>query len=387
MRHGKPEPAGTSALEAELRALHQRVKDRFVRPVAWERALAYLRGLLAPVERKNGWQLAGHAGDARPDGMQRLVSTYRWDEDGVRDDLRQYVVEYLGDERAVLVVTETGFLKQGRRSAGVERQYNRTAGRVERCQVGVFLAYSSRRGRAIVDREMYLPEDWQCEWDRREAAGVPDELPVLREKADLAKAMIERALEAGASCAWIVADAVYCNDSSMRQWLEKQGVGYAMAVQDKERLLVMGTDRAEFFPAHQLVEQIPDADWRLISDGEGGQGPRLYEWALVPLRAWEYREEWYWLLARRSVTDPTDVTYYSCLSRAHVSLDELARVAGHSLIIDDTIREARREVGLDQYQVRRWTGWHRHITLAMLAYAVLAVTRHRSALGDVEWER
>ena len=381
MSHGKPDPAGASAWEAELQTLHERIKGRFVRPMPWERALTYIEGLLAPVERKNGWQLAEHAGDARPDGVQRLLSTYRWDEDGVRDDLQQYVVEHLGDERAVLVVTETGFLKQGRMSAGVERQYNRTAGKVERCQVGVFLAYSSRRGRAIVDRELYLSEDWEGAWDRREAAGVPDELPPSREKVDLAKAMIERALEAGVPCAWVVADAAYCHDSSMRRWLRKQGVGYVMAVQDNECLLARRTDGVEFFPAHQLAEKIPDADWRGISGGEGGQGPRPYEWARVSLRAWEHREEWHWLLARRSVADPNDVTYYDCLSRAHVSLDELARVAGHGLIIDDTIREARREVGLDQYEVRRWTGWYRHITLAMLAHAVLAVTRHRSASG------
>ena len=379
MSRGKPEPAGASALEAELRALHQRIKGRFARPVAWERALAYLKGLLAPVERKNGWQLAEHAGDARPDGVQRLLSTYRWDEDGVRDDLREYVVEQLGDERAVLVVTETGFLKQGRRSAGVERQYNRTAGKVERCQVGVFLGYSSRRGRAIVDRELYLAEDWQWEWDRREAAGVPDELPVLQEKADLAKAMIERALEAGVSCAWVVADAACCNDSSMRWWLEKQGVGYVMAVPDSERLLARGTDGVEFFPAHQLAEKIPDADWRRINGGETGQGPRPYEWARVALRAREYPQGWHWLLARRSVADPTDVAYYDCLSRAEVSLDELTRVAGHGLIIDDTIMEARREVGLDQYEVRRWSGWYRHITLALAAHACAAVAHQAVA--------
>ena len=233
MRHRGPERAGASALEAELRALHERIKDRFVRPVAWERALTYLRGLLAPVERKNGWQLAEYAGDARPDGVQRLLSTYRWDEDGVRDDLREYVVEHLGDERGVLVVAETGFLKQGKKSAGVERQYNRTAGMVENCQVGLFLAYVSRGIPTFLDRELYISNDWEFDLERREEAGVPDELPGFRTKAGLATAMIGRVLAAEVPFAWVASDAEHCHGYSMR-WLEEQRVAYVLPVEGEE---------------------------------------------------------------------------------------------------------------------------------------------------------
>lgn len=385
MSQREPIQEQTLAWETELEAMHGRIRARFVHPEAHRRALAYLKGLLGSVERKNGWQLASHAGDARPDGMQRLLSTYRWDADGVRDDLRDYVVEHLGDERAVLVVDEIGFLKRGRESAGVERQYNQTAGQRENCQVGIFLAYLSRRGCAILDRELYLSEDWDFDWDRKERAGVPDELPSSRSKDELARDMIDRALEAGVPCAWVVADALCCNDYSLRRGLEEQGVAYVMAVKDHERLLTNSTDGLGWLPARQLAQRISLDDWERFSAGEdGGESSRHHDWARVPLRTYEYREEWYWLLVRRDVTDPADLNYYTCFGRADVSLAELARVAEHARITADTFKAARREVGLDQYEVRRWTGWHRHITLAMVAHAVLAVTRYRAALGDEE---
>ena len=377
---------GTSAWQAELVALHRRITKRFAHPEAHRRALSYLKGLLGSVERKNSWQLANHAGDARPDGMQRLLSTYRWDADGVRDDLRDYVVEHLGDEQAVLVVDEIGFLKQGRRSVGVERQYNRTAGRRENCQVGIFLAYASRRGCAILDRELYLPDDWIYDLDRKERAGVPDELQLLQTKGKLAKDMIDRALQAGVPCAWVAGDAASCNDYSLRFWLNEQGVAYVMAVNDDETLLTIGTDGLERLPARQLAERISLDDWERFSAGDDGGESRHYDWARVPLLTREHRKEWYWLLARRNITDPTDLNYYACFGHADVPLAELARVAGHGRVIADTFDEARREVGLDDYEVRRWTGWYRHITLAMLAHAVLAATRYRAVSGDAKGE-
>ena len=366
--------------EAELAAMHRRIAERFVHPEAHRRALAYLEGLLRPVERKNGWQLAENAGDARPDGMQRLLSTYRWDVGGVRDDLRDYVVEHLGDEQAALVVDEMGFLKQGGQSVGVERQYNRTAGRRENCQVGVFLAYASRRGCAILDRELYLSEDWHDDRDRMKKAGVPDDVPIWRSKDELAEEIIDRALKGGVPGAWVVADAVCCNNASLRRQLEKQGVAHVMAMEDDEGLFVSGTDGVERLPARQLAERITLTDWERFSAGEGGGESRHHHWARVPLLTFESWEEWRWLLVRRDIFDPADLTYYACFGRADVPLAELARAAGHGSIVADTLNEARREVGLDQYEVRRWTGWYRHITLAMLAHAVLTVTRHHAAL-------
>ena len=311
---------GASDWQAELVALHRRIRKRFVHPEAHRRALSYLKGLLGSVERKNSWQLANHAGDARPDGMQRLLSTYRWDADGVRDDLRDYVVEHLGDERAVLVVEEMGFLKQGRRSAGVERQYNGTTGRRKNCQVGVFLAYASRRGCAILDRELYLPDDWLGDGERMEQAGVPDELPSGQAKGDLAKDMIDRALEAGVPFAWVAADAVCCNNFSLRRRLEERGVAYVMAVTDDERLLVSRKDGVEWVTPRGLVQEIAADHWQRPVAGEDGNEPGHHDWARVSLRIWEYRAEWHWLLVRRGIFDPPDLTYYVCLNRSDVPL-------------------------------------------------------------------
>ena len=386
MSHGKPEPAGGSALEAELRALHERVKDRFVRPVACERALTYLRGLLGPVERKNGWQLAKYAGDARPDGVQRLLSTYRWDEEGVRDDLREYVVEHLGDERAVLVVTETGFLKQGRKSVGVERQYNRTSDKRENCQLGLFLAYVSRVIPTFLDRELYLSEDWYYDWQRYEEGGVPDEA-TFRTKGALATAMIERALDADVPFAWATSDAEYCHDYLLQRLLEEQRRAYALAVEGEKELLTRRAGDLEWVTARRLAEQMPPAQWRRLACGAGGQVLRYDDWARVSLIHYPILKKWNWLLVRRGIADPNDLRYYVCFSHNDVSLGKLARVAGHGLIIDDTVQRARREVGLDQYEVRCWSGWHRHITLALAAHACAAVARYAAARHDSKGDR
>ena len=379
------------AWEAELRALHERIAGRFRRPVAHQRALAYLQGLLGPVKRKNGWQLAEYAGDDTPDGMQRLLATYPWDADEVRDDLREYVAEHLGDEQAVLVVDELGFLKQGKKSVGVQRQYSKTAGKVENCQIGLFLAYVSNRGQTLLDRELYLSYDWLVDSKRLDETGVPAERQrtVRRDKHELAQAMIGRARAAGVPFAWVAGDAVSCNDRSLRRWLEQAGIAHVLAVEsDAKTLFTDGTEGLEQVAPRQLAQQIPHADWQRLSAGEGGkQGPRLYDWARVSLLHWTRPKRWHWLLVRRSITDPADLTYYVCFSLADVPLVELVRVAGHGWISEDTLQEARQEVGLDQYEVRKWTGWYRHITLALLAHAFLAVTRYNATVGDAKGGR
>ena len=301
------------ALEAGIRALHERIKGRFRRPEAHQRALAYLQGLLGPVKRKNGWQLAEYAGDDTPDGMQRLLATYPWDEDGVRDDLREYVVEHLGDEQAVLVVDELGFLKQGKKSVGVQRQYSKTAGKVENCQIGIFLAYVSNRGRTFLDRELYLSEDWRRDPERRNETGVPEEIQIVtsRDKSELAQAMIGRALAAGVPFAWVAGDAVSCNDRSLRRWLEQAGIAHVLAVESDEKLLTHGTG-GQRVAARQLAQQISHTDWQQLNAGEGSKkGPRLYDWARVSLLHWTQPKRWHWLLVRRSITDPADLTYFT----------------------------------------------------------------------------
>ena len=381
-----PEREEVQAWEAGLRALHERIGARFGRREPRQRALAYLKGLLGSVERKNGWQLAEYVGDATPDGVQRLLATYRWDADEVRDDLQEYVVEHLGDPEAVLVVDETGFLKQGRKLVGVQRQYSGTAGKVENCQIGVFLAYGSKGGRTFLDRELYLLQVWAEDWERRWEAGVPEEV-AFRTKGQLARVMIARAVAAGVPFGWVAGDTVYGNDRRLRGWLEEQVIAYVLAVKSNESLWVDAEGGAAQVAAWQLAQQIPEEDWQRLSAGEGSKGPRLYHWGRVSIRPGSGPDQSHWLLVRRSIADPDDLAYYACFGPAGATLAELVRVAGHRWIIEDAFKEAKQEVGLDEYEVRRWTGWYRHITLALLVHAFLAVCRMYAATEDAKGGR
>jgi len=364
---------GAVATWAEgLDAVHARVAPRFARAEPRRRALAYLRGLLSPVERKNGWQLAEQAGEATPDGMQHLLARADWDADRVRDDLRAYVVEQLGDEQAVLVVDETGFLKKGTKSVGVKRQYSGTAGRIENCQIGVFLAYASPKGRTFLDRELYLPKEWAADRARREEAAVPATVE-FRTKPQLARAMLERALDAGVPAAWVTGDEIYGGDRRLRLWLEERQMPHVLAVKSTEPLWTRSTWRQ--VAAKTLAAAIPAGEWERLSAGEGAKGPRVYDWARVPIRALPEPGWDYWLLVRRSISDPTELAYYVCFCAAGTPLAELVRVAGSRWAIEESFETAKGEVGLDHYEVRRWPGWYRHITLALLAHAYLTVTR------------
>ena len=363
------------AWAAGLDALHARIAGRFVRAEPRRRALAYLRGLLANVTRKNGWQLAEHAGERTPDGMQRLLATADWDPDLVRDDLRAYVVEQLGDPGAVLVVDETGFLKKGTTSVGVQRQYSGTAGKVDNCQLGVLLAYASRRGRAMIDRELYLPESWTDDPERCRAARVPEQVG-FRTKPQLAQLMLERALDAGVPAAWVTADEVYGGSPTLRRWLEERRVSYVLAVKCTELLEVQAVDapagaRAS---AAQLAAAVPAEQWIACSAGQGAKGRRLYDWTRVELAAPAAVGMGRWLLVRRSRSDG-ELAYYACYGPATTPLIGLVRVAGTRWAVEEGFEQAKGEVGLDHYEVRKWPGWYRHITLALLAHAFLAVIR------------
>jgi SRSO17 transposase len=354
----------------ELEALCQRIAPRFGRVEVRRRAGAFLRGLLAGVERKNSWQLAEQAGAATPDGMQRLLNHARWDPDEVRDELRGYVVEHLGDPGAVLVVDETGFLKKGTKSAGVQRQYSGTAGRIENCQVGVFLAYASRHGHALVDRELYLPEGWLGDRSRCREAAIPDAVG-FRTKPELARVMLERALDAEIPVGWVTGDEVYGGDGRLRRWLEERDLPHVLAVKRSEALWSM---RMRQERAWQLAMQVPAGAWRQLSAGDGAKGPRVYAWARVPIRplrepGWEH-----WLLVRRSLRDG-ELAFYVCYAPARTTLGTLVRVAGTRWTVECGFQQAKGEVGLDHYEVRRYDAWYRHITLAMLAHAFLAAMR------------
>jgi SRSO17 transposase len=306
-----------------LVALHARIAGRFARAEPRRRVLAYLRGLLGNVGRKNGWQLAEHAGERTPDGMQRLLATAGWDPDLVRDDLRAYVVEHLGDPDGVLVVDETGFLKKGNTSVGVQRQYSGTAGKVDNCQLGVFLAYASPRGRAFIDRELYLPRCWTDDPDRCRAARVPEEV-AFRTRPQLARVMLARALEAGVPAAWATADEAYGGDSSLRRWLEGRRVSYVLAIKCTEPLAIGGLVRAS---AEQLAAGVPAEQWVTASAGHGAKGRRLYDWTRVDLSPPAVAGMARWLLVRRSRSDG-ELAFYACYAPAGTPMIGLVRVAG-----------------------------------------------------------
>ena len=350
---------------------------RFFREAGWRRALNYLRGLLAPLERKNGWQLAEAAGDISPAAMQDFLTRTRWDAEAVRDDLQDYVVEHLGDEKAVLVLDETGFVKKGTHSVGVKRQYSGTAGRIENCQVAVFLGYASRQGRALIDRALYLPEDWAADEERRRVAGVPEDV-AFATKPKLGRALLEHAVAAGVPCAWVAADSVYGGDYALRLWLERQPIGYVVAVTSKQRA-PSGFDSVKI----RTRACFGADDWRRLS--AGAKGPRLYDWAYKDYPS--LQPGWNrGLLVRRSIAEPDKLTYYLTFAPEDTPISTLVSVAGTRWTIEPCFEAAKSEVGLDQYEVRTWTAWHRHVTLAMLALAFLTVVR-AAAIGGTGHRR
>jgi SRSO17 transposase len=332
-----------------------------------QRATAYVRGLLSPLERKNGWQLAEQAGEAKPYGRPHLLGRAAWSAEAVRADLQTYVVAHLGTPDAVLVIDETGFLKKGTKSVGVARQYSGTAGRGENCQIGVFLAYATARGRTFLDRELYLPKEWAAEAARREAAGGPETGSFLT-KLQLARQMIARALAAGVPFGWVTGDAVYGSDWRMRAWLEERQLSYVLGVTAPYRIFT-GHERAW---AAAVVKRRPENAWEQASCGRGSKGERVYDWTRLPLGEGPGgRQRWLW--ARRSCGVPTDIVYYVTSGPHNTSVGQLARVAGTRWAMEESVETAKGEVGLDQYEVRSWPGWYRHITLALLAHAYLTV--------------
>ena len=368
----------------ELDALHGRIAQRFCRAEPRARALRYLRGLLSSVQRKNGWQLAEHLDERSPDGVQRLLNAAHWDSDAVRDDLRAYVVQQLGHEQAVLVVDETGFLKKGTRSVGVKRQYSGTAGRVENCQVGVFLCYASRHGAAFIDRALYLPKEWAADPERRAQAGVPETV-AFQTKPALAIAMLERALDAGVPCRWVTGDAVYGRDRTLRCKLEQRSQAFVLAVACDEPLW---RDGPVYRPAQELASQLPATSWQRLSAGAGTKGPRWYDWAWQPL--WRLQltaqeQVWgHWLLVRRSLKNPNELAYYVAFApRQDVTLKTLVQVAGRRWAIEAGFEATKQECGLDEYEVRSWQAWHRHMTLALLAHAFLVAMQLQAKKGGL----
>ena len=360
----------------ELLSVHSRLAPLFKRPEPRARVLGYLQWLLSNVERKNSWQLAEFIGDTTPDGVQHLLERAHWDADLARDILRDYVTEHLGDADAVLIVDETGFIKKGRHSAGVKRQYSGTAGRIENSQVGVFLHYAGCGGAAFIDRQLYLPREWIEDRPRCQAAGIPSSVE-FQTKPQLAQRMIERALDAGVPCGWVTGDAVYGGDRRLRAWLQSRQQAFVLAVARNEPLWWQGPNYAS---AEAIAQAQPASAWQRLSAGAGAKGERLYDWALVALWSLQLDEQerrWgHYLLVRRSVGEKSEHAYYVVYApRDKASLANLVRVAGRRWEIEVGFEATKGECGLDHYEVRRWQGWYRHITLSLLAHAVLVALR------------
>lgn len=340
------------------------VAGRFAQAGSRAQARMYLLGLLSGAERKNSWTLAELAGDERPDGMQRLLNFYSWDADLVRDDLRGRVLERLADPSGVFVADETGFLKKGVKSAGVQRQYSGTAGRIENCQIGVFLTYTSVKGRALIDRELYLPKSWTKDRERCAEAGI-DEAVEFETKPVLARRMLERVRAAGVEIPWFTADEAYGDNPGLRDWLEEEDINYVLAVSCDQRFHTpTGPVRAD-----ELARRAPRKGWQRLSAGKGSKGHRLFDWMLL-----DPGKDTHQLLARRSISKPTELAYYIVHTRTPVALAELVRVAGSRWAVEETFQFAKNETGLDHYQVRKYDAWYRHITLSMLAAAFLTIT-------------
>jgi SRSO17 transposase len=354
-----------------LASLHARIAHRFSRSEPRRRALAYLHGLIAPLERKNGWTLAESAGEACPDGMQQLLNAADWDADAIRDDVRAYVVEQLGDASAVLIVDDTGFVKKGTDSAGVQRQYTGTAGKTENCQIGVFLAYASPRGQTLIDRELYLPQSWIADRVRCRRAGIGDDVGFAT-KIEQAQAMISRTRQAGVPFAWLTADEAYGQSKHLRVWLEQHEIFHVLATRCTETVV---TGHKLDHRVDELIAALPRQGWQRRSCGQGAHGLRLYDWARVAIRPWHARGRGHWVLARRSITDPSELAYYVCFGPARARLVDLVGVAGARWAVEECFQTAKTDCGLDHYQVRRYAAWYRHVTLAMAVQVYLSVVR------------
>ncbi|WP_443057585.1 IS701 family transposase [Streptomyces sp. IBSBF 2806] len=348
-------------------ALVGRVAGRFVRVEPRRRARAFVLGLLSDLPRKNCWTLAEQAGDANPYGLQHLLSRAKWDADAVRDDIRGFVVEHLHHEDAVLVVDETGDLKKGRDTVGVQRQYTGTAGRIENSQVAVYLAYSTPLGHAAIDRELYVPRSWTEDTARCRTAGIPDDFSFATKPA-LAVRMITRALDVGVPASWVAGDEVYGANPHLRTALEKRQVGYVLAVARDHQI----TTHAGMFRADAMIKELPRRAWQKLSAGAGAKGHRFYDWALADLA--DDRPGHHQLLVRRN-RRTGELAFYRCYSAAPAPLSTLVRVAGRRWTIEETFQSGKGLTGLDEHQVRRWTSWHRWVTLATLAHAFLTVVR------------
>jgi SRSO17 transposase len=365
-----------------LHQLHQRLAPRFARSEAHQHALLYLQAIMSDIPRKNGWQIAEQARQARPYGMQRLLSQAVWDEDGVRDDLRALVCQTLhpppllpaslasAQVFPVLVIDESGFPKRGHHSAGVGPQYCGLTGRVENCQVGVFLSYVTELGHALIDRELYLPEGWCCDLPRRHAAHIPDSVSFAT-KPELGQRMIQRAQAAGLPIRWVVADTVYGHSSDLRTFLEEQGYAYAMAIPCIDVVCVQTRAGLLLRDVASIGQHAVRArEWQRLSQSLGTKGERLFDWAYLPVVHGGTVDARHFLVIRRCLDNPNELAYYLVFAPPDTPLSTMVQAIGARWHIEEDLH-ASKDLGLDHYEVRSSLGWYRHITLVLLASAFL----------------
>ena len=355
--------------QTEFSAVIDRIAPRFARYEPLRHAGELMAGLVSGLDRKNCWTIAEHRGAATPDGLQHLLSRAKWDADQIRDDLRDYVVEAFGDPGAILVVDETGDVKKGAATVGVQRQYSGTAGRIENSQVAVYLTYAAPRGHAFIDRALYLPKSWTDDPTRCAEAGIPVTAMRFATKPAMAVALIDRAVAAEVPASWVAGDEVYGADPKLRTAIRGHGLGYVLAIAANRRVPThAGPIRVDALPA-----LIPAHAWQTHSAGDGAHGPRLYSWAWFRLLGEDDTDTGiHHLLIRRN--DATgELAYLRCYSPRPAPLRTLVSVAGQRWRIEESFQTAKGLAGIDQHQVRRWASWHRWTTLAMLAHAFLAV--------------
>ncbi|MGY4319651.1 IS701 family transposase [Bradyrhizobium sp. JR3.5] len=371
---------------SSLRDAKQRIRPLFTQERVAASAWQFLDGLLGNEPRKTGWMRAEAAGDPGPWRQQAILGRGHWDADALRDIVREYALETLGDEDAVLVIDETGFLKQGKASCGVARQYTGSAGKITNCQIGVFGSYVSRHGHAFIDRALYLPKEWTDEPARLKAAHVPSNVGFAT-KPKMAHQMIARAIAAKVPFSFVAADSVY-GTGATETLLRKAGKGYVLGVASNHVFRSWGKQQPVADTASAIAQSLPKKAWRRLSSGGGTKGPRWHDWAyleLADLEASEYNDELAgeWtrgLLIRRYIADGS-LAFFSTWCPKGTSMQKLASVEGHRWAIEDSFETAKNEFGLDHNETRSWHGWHRHVSLVMLAFAMMAAIRHRANTG------
>ena len=363
----------TKELNSEFNNLLYRLGPAFVSDPGYRNAQMYIQGLLGNAERKNGWQLAEYLGERTPYTLQQFISRGVYNTEELQDIERTYIVDNLGDEDGVLVVDETGFLKKGDKSCGVARQYSGTAGRVENCQIGVFLSYASEKGHCPIDRRLYLPEEWTTDSKRLQGAGVPEGVE-FKTKPQLALRMIKDATGAGVPYRWATGDCVYGNSRVLREWLERKQKGYVLCVSRSEYI----EDGSQYTSVGYILDNLPTEGWFEASCGDGTKGARVYDWYLKEIAPpWEdgFRR---WLLVRRSQVDHSDLQAHICFAMAGTPVKKLIEVAGTRWTVEMCFEECKQEVGMDEYEFRSYDGWYRHITFSCIALAFLTVLSSKS---------